>query len=74
MFRGYPMFLWCVVVTIKYDTNGNEKWTKTYDGGSADTSSGIVVDSAGNFYITGATLAGSGTYDYLTVKYTQKGQ
>lgn len=62
------------VATIKYDTNGNEKWTKTYDGGSADTSSDIVVDTVGNIYITGSTIAGSGTSDYMTIKYNQKGQ
>jgi len=57
--------------TIKYNDSGIEQWVERYNGpGSAvDYANAIVVDYAGNVYVTGYS-AGSGTaYDYATVKY-----
>ena len=41
--------------TIKYDTNGNLLWVIRYNGpgNGIDRSSDLVVDSAGNVYVTG---------------------
>jgi len=61
--------------TIKYNDAGVEQWVARYDGpGSAvDYANAIVVDNAGNVYVTGYS-AGSGTaYDYATVKYGASG-
>ncbi|MDO8446223.1 MAG: SBBP repeat-containing protein [Deltaproteobacteria bacterium] len=72
--RIQPVNMPTNVVTIKYDTGGNEKWVRTFDGGSADESSDIAVDAAGAVYVTGTTYSDIGGYDYLTMKYTQKGR
>jgi uncharacterized delta-60 repeat protein len=61
--------------TIKYSDSGIEQWVERYNGpGSAvDYANAIVVDYAGNVYVTGYS-AGSGTaYDYATVKYDPYG-
>ena len=39
--------------TIKYDADGNELWSTTYDNQSGDPSYGIAVDGSGNVFVTG---------------------
>jgi hypothetical protein len=42
------------IVTIKYDTNGNELWTLSYDGaGWEDETNAIAVDKEDNVIVTG---------------------
>jgi hypothetical protein len=58
--------------TIKYDTNGNQKWVKRYNGpgNGADFANAIAVDGQGNVYVTGQSDGGSATgNDYATIKY-----
>lgn len=60
---------------IKFDSNGNLLWFRTYDGpgSNIDQAFKIAVDNAGNAYITGfSTGAGTG-YDYATIKYDANG-
>lgn len=62
-------------LTIKYDPNGNQLWTARYNGPANrwDEASELVLDSAGNIYVTGSS-EGNGTYkDYATVKYDPNG-
>ena len=61
--------------TIKYDTNGNELWIKRYNGptNSTDSAYAIIVDSAGNAYITGRSVGSESNYDYATLKYDTNG-
>ncbi|MEG4420111.1 SBBP repeat-containing protein [Microcoleus sp. LAD1_D5] len=39
----------------KYDSNGNQLWLKKFGTASDDSSSELVLDSAGNLYLTGKT-------------------
>lgn len=53
------------MVTIKYDTNGTQLWTKRYDVGFV---SDIAVDASGNAYVVGNTSG-----DYIVLKYDASG-
>ena len=48
--------------TIKYDASGQEEWIARYNGpgNETDFAYGLVLDSSGNAYVTGASV-GSGT-------------
>jgi hypothetical protein len=64
-------------VTVAYDSTGALLWTAAYaspGGGSAYTTD-LVLDGAGNVYVTGASQTGGlGTFsDYVTVKYNSVG-
>ncbi|MBI3189375.1 MAG: SBBP repeat-containing protein, partial [Ignavibacteriales bacterium] len=61
--------------TVKYDSNGIQKWVRFYDGTASyfDEANDIALDGSGNIYVTGRSY-GSGTVsDYATVKYTPTG-
>lgn len=59
--------------TVKYDPNGVELWTNSYDNGGFDNSKAIVIDAAGNSYITGES-DGIGTgRDIITIKISPAG-
>lgn len=61
--------------TIKYDSDGNELWIARFNGSgnSIDEPTGIVIDPAGNIYVTGRTLSASTVYDFATIKYSPSG-
>ena len=60
--------------TIKYNPAGEQLWVAEYHGGGgADEPAAIVVDKAGNVYVTGTTQICPGS-DYLTLKYNSAGQ
>ena len=60
--------------TIKYDTNGLQKWTARYNGpgNPDDYAQAIALDIAGNVYVTGDSY-GSTDNDYATIKYDPNG-
>jgi hypothetical protein len=61
--------------TIKYDTNGNQKWVRRYNGPGSDLDSAtaIAVDSQGNVYVTGQSWGPDTGWDYATIKYDTNG-
>lgn len=64
------------LLTVKYDSTGSQQWMVIYEGpgtaGGSATDMGI--DNFGNIIITGYSNGiGTGTYDYVTVKYNTFG-
>jgi hypothetical protein len=63
--------------TIKYDTDGNQQWVRIYEGPSLldDVTTDLVVDVAGNVYVTGGSWDNDSgdEYDYATIKYDTDG-
>jgi hypothetical protein len=61
-------------VAIKYDSSGNEAWSRTYTGGTGtDRAAAVAVDPSGNVYVSGQS-PGTGTgLDFPTVKYDRDG-
>jgi len=60
-------------VTIKYDTDGNERWVERYNGpgDSTDYAKAIAVDGSGNVYVTGYSHGSATSCDWATIKYIQ---
>ncbi|MDF7814908.1 T9SS type A sorting domain-containing protein [Hymenobacter sp. YC55] len=61
--------------TLKYNTNGQLLWATRYNGpaNSYDLAADLVVDLAGNVYVTGTTYSDAQS-DYATLKYAPSGQ
>jgi len=61
-------------MTIKYDTDGTQKWKISYDGGfthRSDDAKAIALDPSGNVVVTGISSRGANFDDITTVKYSQ---
>ena len=57
-------------VVIKYSSTGVQQWAKRYENaGRDDEPAGLVVDGAGNVYVTGTSCSNPTNCDYLTVKF-----
>jgi hypothetical protein len=61
--------------TIKYSNGGVLQWVVRFNGPVTgdDNANALVVDGAGNVYVTGASTAANGYYDYATIKYPASG-
>ena len=74
---------WCNVsltseydyVTIKYDAGGNEVWIDVYNGPAdrSDQATAMVIDGAGNVYVTGSSKDDYADPRITTVKYSTSG-
>lgn len=62
-------------LVIKYGPNGGQKWARRYNGAAKgwDGARAIVVDTAGNAYVTGLSTGSGGGKDIATVKYDASG-
>ncbi|NVM54151.1 MAG: hypothetical protein HWN66_10660 [Candidatus Helarchaeota archaeon] len=61
-------------ILLKYDSDGNQLWNRTYGGAELDDTGGIDLDSGNNCYIAGTTSSfGTDHYDLFIVKYNQTG-
>lgn len=63
------------IVTIKYDSAGNEQWVARYNGpaNKADEVNGIALDYSGNVIVTGGSKPENGLIDCITIKYSSGG-
>jgi len=60
--------------TVKYSSNGDTIWTRTFDSGDWDEAHGVATDSGGNVIVTGWICTPySGIYNYCTIKYNPDG-
>jgi hypothetical protein len=62
-------------ITLKYNSSGVLQWTADYKGPgtSIDYGNCIVVDDAGNSYVTGWSGSENNLHDYTTIKYSPDG-
>jgi uncharacterized delta-60 repeat protein len=62
------------IATIKYNADGFPQWTARYDcNGFIDWAEGIAVDDSGNVYVTGKSATSFVAYDFVTIKYSARG-
>ncbi len=57
--------------TVVYDSNGNQLTVQVFDGPGSwgDAAQDIVVDTQGNFFITGFSGGINSAYDFTTIRY-----
>ncbi|WP_242927120.1 SBBP repeat-containing protein [Pontibacter vulgaris] len=62
-------------IVLYMAVSGAQRYKLRYDsaGDSSDEATAMTVDTAGNVYVTGASL-GDGNYDFVTIKYSPQGQ
>jgi uncharacterized delta-60 repeat protein len=64
------------IATIKYNSSGAVQWIAEFDGtGNWDTGNDLIVDEAGNVYVTGFFSVDWGTayLNFITIKYDSQG-
>jgi uncharacterized delta-60 repeat protein len=61
--------------TVNYNTAGVMQWLARYNGSGNghDEATALTADSAGNFYVTGASLGSGTSRDFVTIKYNAQG-
>ncbi|RJP30931.1 MAG: hypothetical protein C4547_16020 [Phycisphaerales bacterium] len=64
------------ILTIKYDPEGNEVWTVSYNGRGNDYDDAVAVAThpSGYVYVTGHSEGRVSNFDFATIKYTQSAE
>ncbi len=62
-------------LTVRYGPTGDTVWTRRYNGpgNQQDYLAGLVLDAAGNAYVTGLSYIDASHYNYATIKYSPDG-
>ncbi|NOS86512.1 MAG: T9SS type A sorting domain-containing protein [Ignavibacteria bacterium] len=62
-------------VLIKYDSSGNQKWIRKYDGNGLGRNYPVKVrtDKLGNIFVTGSAFYSNLGYDFTLIKYNSFG-
>lgn len=62
-------------LTVKYDSNGTERWSARYDGAAHldDEASAVTADRAGSIYVGGNVLGSGRLGDVAVLKYASGG-
>lgn len=60
-------------ITIKYNTDGEEKWSRRYAAASSNVAEAVAVDNSGNVYVTGGGFGSGFGSDYITIRYDSMG-
>ncbi len=60
---------------VKYNSSGEEQWVARYDGPDSKTDQvkGLVIDQAGNVYVTGQSSNANFKWEYATVMFNSAG-
>lgn len=62
------------ILFLKFNSTGSMLWGRTWGGSGNDRGQGIVVDAAGNAYVTGLTTSfGAGGSDVILLKFNPAG-
>jgi len=61
------------IVTVKYDSLGNEKWSQRYHNVNDDLPAAIMLDENENVYVVGYSYSYSGRYNIIILKYSSSG-
>ena len=63
------------MVTIKYNVAGQQMWVRSYNGSGNgnDQAVQVVLDAAGNVYVTGYSISLNNLQDITTIKYDNSG-
>ncbi len=58
--------------TMRYNSAGDTVWVRRYNGPGMgpDWGTALVLDRSDNVYVTGLSVEGGGSQDYMTLKYT----
>ena len=61
--------------TIKYNPDGDQMWVARYDGpaNTVDNAHSVIVDNAGNIYVSGKSDGIDTGSDFATIKYDSEG-
>ena len=61
------------MITLKYDSLGNNIFAIGYSNGTYDEGTAVQVDASGNVYCSGISYASASNRDYVVIKYSSTG-